>query len=93
MNLPYSEHGQRPGDTPRAGDADMDERPKPDAGVAHAPAQRAPLPGWVGAVALFAVGRLARRHPLLRFASWGLSAWLALREASRSERPAREPGP
>jgi hypothetical protein len=51
------------------------------------PAPPAPLPGWVAPVALFLLGRAARRIPALRFASWGLSAWLAWKEAATHLEP------
>jgi hypothetical protein len=47
----------------------------------------APLPGWVAPVALFLLGRAARRIPVLRFASWGMSAWLAWKEAAAHAEP------
>ena len=35
----------------------------------------------------FLLGRAARRIPALRFASWGLSAWLAWKEAATHLEP------
>jgi hypothetical protein len=71
----------------RIGDK-VSRRLSPPASVHRRPVDRvrpeppAPLPGWVAPVALFLLGRAARRLPALRFASWGLSAWLAWKEAA-----------